>query len=88
MLQYSTEPREIARIVRPSPLTEKAQPLRLGFFCFHTRQIQCTQFIYVAHSFMILLHALSNLLGFRDASFEFGYALGVAWVGTEEVAAA
>ena len=34
------------------------------------------------------LHALSDLLGFRDASLEFGDALGVAWVGAEEVAAA
>ena len=34
------------------------------------------------------LHALSDLLGFRDASLEFGDAFGVAWVGAEEVAAA
>ena len=34
------------------------------------------------------LHALSDLLGFRDASLEFGDALGVAWVGAEEVTAA
>lgn len=34
------------------------------------------------------LHALSDLLGFRDASLEFGDALGVAWVGAEEVASA
>ena len=33
------------------------------------------------------LHALSNLLGFRDASFEFGDAFGIAWVCAEEVAA-
>lgn len=33
------------------------------------------------------LHALGDLLGFRDASFEFGDAFGVAWVGAEEVAA-
>ena len=34
------------------------------------------------------LHALSDLLGFRDASLEFGDAFGVAWMGAEEVAAA
>ena len=34
------------------------------------------------------LHALSDLLGFRDASLEFGDALGIAWVGAEEVTAA
>lgn len=34
------------------------------------------------------LHALSDLLGFRDASLEFGDAFGVAWVSAEEVAAA
>ena len=33
------------------------------------------------------LHAQSNLLGFRDASFEFGDAFGIAWVCAEEVAA-
>ena len=33
------------------------------------------------------LHALSNLLGFRDTSFEFGDAFGIAWVCAEEVAA-
>ena len=31
MLQYSTEPREIARIVRPSPQTTKAQPCGWAF---------------------------------------------------------
>ena len=52
------------------------------------RSTNFNEFLYFAHKYGGGLHALSDLLGFRDASLEFGDALGVAWVGAEEVAAA
>ena len=52
------------------------------------RSTNSDSFLYFVHKYGGGLHALSDLLGFRDASLEFGDALGVAWVGAEEVASA